>query len=145
MWYEQFDRLCNENATTPTAFVTNILGLSSSKVTAWKQGSIPKIEILQQIATYFNVTVGQLFDGKEKSLSPELSEDKQRLIYMYDLLNDMEKGEILVKIKAALTCGTDVKTFRRGHPVLIKNIPSGFGHEFSGIVEKVADDVKNVT
>lgn len=55
-----------------------------------------------------------------------------------------EDGEIVVKIMSALTCGTDVKTFRRGHPVLIKNIPSGFGHEFSGIVDKVADGVENV-
>lgn len=50
--------------------------------------------------------------------------------------------EILVKVKAALTCGTDIKTYRRGHPLLIKEIPSGFGHEFSGVVEKVG---KNIT
>ena len=53
-----------------------------------------------------------------------------------------EEGEVVVKVMAALTCGTDVKTFRRGHPVLIKNIPSGFGHEFSGIVEKVGRGVE---
>jgi L-iditol 2-dehydrogenase len=55
-----------------------------------------------------------------------------------------EEGEVVVKIMAALTCGTDVKTFRRGHPVLIKQVPSGFGHEFSGIVEKVGHGVTNV-
>ncbi len=53
-----------------------------------------------------------------------------------------QEGEVVVKVMAALTCGTDVKTFRRGHPVLIKNIPSGFGHEFSGIVEKVGRSVE---
>ena len=47
---------------------------------------------------------------------------------------ELAEGEILVKVEAALTCGTDVKTFRRGHPVLIKKTPSGFGHEFSGIL-----------
>jgi L-iditol 2-dehydrogenase len=52
-----------------------------------------------------------------------------------------EEGEVVVKVMAALTCGTDVKTFRRGHPVLIKEVPSGFGHEFSGIVEKVGRGV----
>jgi L-iditol 2-dehydrogenase len=56
-------------------------------------------------------------------------------------IKPLEKGEVLVKIISALTCGTDVKTFRRGHPVLIKNIPSGFGHEFAGIVEKVGRGV----
>ena len=43
-------------------------------------------------------------------------------------IKPLAKGEILVKVKSALTCGTDVKTFRRGHPVLIKKVPSGFGH-----------------
>ena len=56
-------------------------------------------------------------------------------------IRPLQKGEVLVKIMSALTCGTDVKTYRRGHPVLIKSIPSGFGHEFSGIVEKVGDGV----
>ncbi|MCD8377821.1 MAG: alcohol dehydrogenase catalytic domain-containing protein [Candidatus Gastranaerophilales bacterium] len=58
-------------------------------------------------------------------------------------IRPLAKGEILVKIKSALTCGTDVKTYRRGHPVLIKSIPSGFGHEFAGVVEKVDDGVEN--
>ncbi len=55
-----------------------------------------------------------------------------------------KKGEVVVKIKAALTCGTDVKTFRRGHPVLIKKVPSGFGHEFSGIIDQLGEGVTNV-
>lgn len=61
------------------------------------------------------------------------------------MLKPPEEGEVVVKIMAALTCGTDVKTYRRGHPVLIKNIPSGFGHEFSGIVEKVGKSVTKFT
>ena len=59
-------------------------------------------------------------------------------------IKPLAKGEILVKVKSALTCGTDVKTFRRGHPVLIKQVPSGFGHEFSGVIEKVGDGVENL-
>ncbi len=56
-------------------------------------------------------------------------------------INDPQEGEVQVKIMAALTCGTDVKTYRRGHPVLIKKVPSGFGHEFSGIISKVGKNV----
>lgn len=53
-------------------------------------------------------------------------------------------GEIIMKVKSALTCGTDVKTFRRGHPT----IPFGgnkvaFGHEGSGIVYEVGSGVSN--
>ena len=38
-------------------------------------------------------------------------------------------GELLVRIRAALTCGTDLKTYRRGHPKLAYG---PFGHEASG-------------
>ena len=68
----------------------------------------------------------------------------QDIRYENTMIKPLAEGEILVKVEAALTCGTDVKTFRRGHPVLIKEVPSGFGHEFAGIVEKVADGVDNV-
>ncbi|MBR1460400.1 alcohol dehydrogenase catalytic domain-containing protein [bacterium] len=53
-----------------------------------------------------------------------------------------QEGEVVVRVMAALTCGTDVKTYRRGHPVLIKDIPSGFGHEFAGIVDKLGKGVE---
>ena len=65
----------------------------------------------------------------------------QDIKYEEVMVKPPEEGEIVVKIMSALTCGTDVKTFRRGHPVLIKNIPSGFGHEFSGIVERIGHGV----
>ena len=58
-------------------------------------------------------------------------------------IKDPKNGEVRVKIEAALTCGTDLKTYRRGHPVLIKKTPSGFGHEFAGVVEAVGKNVTN--
>jgi L-iditol 2-dehydrogenase len=51
------------------------------------------------------------------------------------------EGEILVKVCAATTCGTDVKTYRRGHPKFPP--PFIFGHEFGGDIVKVGDGVKN--
>lgn len=65
----------------------------------------------------------------------------QNIKYEEVEIKDPREGEVQVKIIAALTCGTDVKTYRRGHPVLIKSIPSGFGHEFSGIITKVGKNV----
>lgn len=59
-------------------------------------------------------------------------------------IQPLRDGEILVKVESALTCGTDVKTYRRGHPVLIKTFPSGFGHEFSGTVAQIGSGVKNL-
>jgi len=42
------------------------------------------------------------------------------------------EGELLVKVEAALTCGTDLKAYLRGHPLI--PMPGLFGHEFSGVV-----------
>jgi len=55
----------------------------------------------------------------------------------------IKDGEVLVKIDTALTCGTDLKTYFRGHPVLIQSIPSAFGHQFAGTIVKTGPDVKN--
>ena len=44
-------------------------------------------------------------------------------------------GDALVEIELALTDGTDLKTYRRGHPVLARESPAPFGHEFCGIVD----------
>jgi len=43
-------------------------------------------------------------------------------------------GEVLLKVAAATTCGTDVKAYLRGHPLLFRQTPAGFGHEVAGIV-----------
>jgi L-iditol 2-dehydrogenase len=42
-------------------------------------------------------------------------------------------GEVLVQVEVALTDGTDLKAYRRGHPVLLSEPPSPFGHEFCGV------------
>ena len=44
-------------------------------------------------------------------------------------------GEVLVQIEVALTDGTDLKTYRRGHPLLLRESPAPFGHELCGIVD----------
>jgi L-iditol 2-dehydrogenase len=50
-------------------------------------------------------------------------------------------GGMVVRVRAALTDGTDLKAYRRGHPRM--PAPTPFGHEFSGDVAAVADDVTN--
>jgi L-iditol 2-dehydrogenase len=43
-----------------------------------------------------------------------------------------ERGEVVVRVKAALTCGTDLKLIRRGHPKI--PFPLTLGHELAGVV-----------
>jgi L-iditol 2-dehydrogenase len=48
-------------------------------------------------------------------------------------------GGIVVRVRAALTDGTDLKTYRRGHPKM--PMPTRFGHEFSGDVAAIGAGV----
>ncbi|MBI3332903.1 MAG: alcohol dehydrogenase catalytic domain-containing protein [Candidatus Omnitrophica bacterium] len=50
-------------------------------------------------------------------------------------------GEVLVKIQAALTCGTDLKVFRAGSHARMIRPPALFGHEFAGVIEAVGPGV----
>lgn len=53
----------------------------------------------------------------------------------------MGPGDVLVRVEAATTCGTDLKVFLRGgHPRMI-TLPSVFGHEFSGTIAAVGATV----
>ena len=53
-------------------------------------------------------------------------------------------GEALVKIKSALTCGSDLKTYKRGHPTMIVK-GSVFGHEWAGDIVELGEDVIDFT
>lgn len=63
MFYNQLENLCKKNNLTVTALLKE-LGLSTSKGTAWKSGSIPKYYTLKLIADYFNVSVSYLFEDE---------------------------------------------------------------------------------
>lgn len=46
-------------------------------------------------------------------------------------------GEVVVRVEATLTCGTDLKLIRRGHPKVA--FPTVLGHEACGLVARVGD------
>lgn len=51
------------------------------------------------------------------------------------------EGELLVRVRTALTCGTDLKVWRRGYHARMIVPPSVFGHEFAGTVAAVGPGV----
>ena len=49
----------------------------------------------------------------------------------------LQPGEVRIDIQAALTCGTDLKIFKRGYHAKMMAPPAGFGHELAGVISEV--------
>ena len=52
-------------------------------------------------------------------------------------------GEVRVCIEAALTCGTDLKVFKRGYHAKMIVPPAVFGHEMAGVISEVQNSRSN--
>jgi L-iditol 2-dehydrogenase len=53
----------------------------------------------------------------------------------------LKPGEVRVRVEAALTCGTDLKVFKRGYHARMIVPPAVFGHEFAGVVSELGSGV----
>src|SRR5438093_2805127 len=49
----------------------------------------------------------------------------------------LKPGEVRIKIGAALTCGTDLKVFKRGYHARMIVPPAVFGHELAGVISEL--------
>ncbi len=56
-----------------------------------------------------------------------------------EAMPEAEPGGVIVRVRVALTDGTDLKAYRRGHPKM--PMPTRFGHEFSGDVAAIGEGV----
>jgi len=52
----------------------------------------------------------------------------------------LQPGEVRIRIEAALTCGTDLKVFRRGYHAKMIVPPAVFGHELAGVIFEVRSE-----
>ncbi|MDB6124470.1 MAG: Alcohol dehydrogenase, zinc-binding protein [Pedosphaera sp.] len=55
----------------------------------------------------------------------------------------LRPGEVRIQIEAALTCGTDLKVFKRGYHAKMIVPPAVFGHELAGIISEVHPEVSD--
>lgn len=80
MFFDNFNAICKVKHTTPTA-VVKLLGLSSSKVTAWKNGSLPKEEVIQKLADKLGVDTAAFFT--DTPTRPQGSGDIEEEVVVY--------------------------------------------------------------
>jgi L-iditol 2-dehydrogenase len=76
--------------------------------------------------------------------------EKMRAALLYGVKNlrvedvdvpEVGVGEVLVKVKAATTCGTDLKIYQRGYVSGVIKLPTIFGHEWAGDVVDIGKGI----
>ncbi len=81
-FYKRLDSLCKATGTSVTALLKS-LNISTSKGTAWKNGSIPRADVLQKLATALHTTpaylLGETDDPSEgKKNNPATAQDARQ-------------------------------------------------------------------
>lgn len=140
MFYERFVQLCAGNNEKPTTVLKKI-GVSSGNLNNWKNGTSVKSDILMQLSEHFNVSVDYLL-GRIDEPNPStennnvtLSSDQNRLLQMYALLSDMEKGEILGELKAMTANKRPIQTIRAVARSVDNRPPRLITGDFSDILD----------
>lgn len=95
-FYDNLKHICDKKGLKVTPTVLSCGG-TKGVLSGWKKGVFPNSEIVMNLSVLLNVPADTLLFGEKKSLT--LSEDKVNLLEMYDMLTDMEKGEILGELK----------------------------------------------
>lgn len=97
MFYENFQNACKNKNITPTQLLKT-LNISTGSLGTWKNGALPRGDILIKLSTHLNVSIDYLIFGKSEGQAKEkisnLSIDEQNLIDIYREVDDYGKHEI---------------------------------------------------
>jgi hypothetical protein len=93
-----FRRICQEKGTSPTAVCLS-LGLSSSKVNLWNNGSLPKQKVMIELAKALDCSVMDFFadDDNLHTVEMVLDDDEKDVIRVFRMLSRQQKHEFMSK------------------------------------------------
>ena len=95
---ENLKRICDDRGTTPTAVLKD-MGVATSKVTMWNNGSLPKQEMLLRLARYLNCSVMDFFADDDyinnTSMQDGLDEDEKEIVRIFRSLDRRSKHEFM--------------------------------------------------
>lgn len=95
---ENLNRICKEQGTTLTALVKR-MGLSTSKVSRWNEGALPKQEMLLRLAKELNCTVMDFFaDEDDLPTAKPDNEDEEDILRIYRSLSRRQKHEFMAMV-----------------------------------------------
>lgn len=115
MFWSNFYNVCRLNNTSPNAVCAE-LGLSTATATHWKNGTLPKADVLVKIADYFGVSVDYILGrtddiaeinshntisgnnnivGNGNTVGEQLSEQEKALLNIFKNMDVIKQAQLL--------------------------------------------------
>ncbi|MDL2301823.1 helix-turn-helix domain-containing protein [Lachnospiraceae bacterium OttesenSCG-928-D06] len=94
---DNLKRICTERGTNPTTLCKE-LGLSTSKVSAWYGGSLPKQEVMVQLAEKLECSVMDFFADEEDLAAVPADEDEKDILRVFRSLSRKGKHEFMAMV-----------------------------------------------
>lgn len=99
IFWTNFERICKDRKTFPSRVVRDELGLSGSKVTAWKNtGALPKEEVIVQLAEVLKCSPADFFYTEPKQLEEPADDDEKDILEVYRRLDRKQKHEFMTMV-----------------------------------------------
>jgi L-iditol 2-dehydrogenase len=86
-------------------------------------------------------TVGDVLEVGRKTMNAAVLHGREDIRIEQVPVPEAGPGELVLRVDAALTCGTDLKVFRRGYHARMIVPPALFGHELAGTVLQAGEGV----
>jgi len=110
MFWNTYTRLCAKVGKAPNVIAREVCGVKSTgTVTGWKNGAIPRNNVLSQLSDYFGVSTDYLLTGEneqKEKLTPseesELNAHAKSILYKYEQLNPAQRVMFEKMLDAAL-------------------------------------------
>jgi hypothetical protein len=98
-FYDNLVRICDLRGTKPTPLLQK-MGLSTSKGTAWKNGSLPTQDMMVRLAQELNCSVMDFFADDDELFAEqrdqqELDDDEKELVRIFRSLDRRSKHEFM--------------------------------------------------
>lgn len=99
---ENFNRICREKGTTPTALLKK-MGVATSKVAMWNAGSLPKEDMMVRLADELGCYVMDFFAEESESrevpiIEEPTDEDEADILRIYRSLSRRSKHEFMTMV-----------------------------------------------
>ncbi|MGP1544149.1 MAG: helix-turn-helix domain-containing protein [Candidatus Fimenecus sp.] len=94
---DNLKKICSDRDTTPTALLKK-LGISTSKVSAWYNGALPKIEMLELLADALDCSVKDFFASEQDIRCKILTPDENDILRVYRGLSRRMKHEFMSRV-----------------------------------------------